>query len=119
MAFEDRATWEVHVRSLDGGGAIQVTDGGGAAPAWGADSRHLYYSTGQGWAVADLQTAPTLAIAGRRSLGEFAFLTEDYDLSPDGETFVVVSPADGGADALVAVHWADELRRSMAAGGNR
>ncbi len=114
VAFQDNATWEVHVRSLDGASAaIQVTDGGGSAPTWGADSRRLYYSTGQGWAVADLQTAPTLAVAGRRSLGEFAFLTEDYDLSPDGETFVVVSPADGGADALAAVHWADELRRSL------
>jgi Tol biopolymer transport system component len=113
VAFEDRATWEVHVRSLDGAGAIQVTDGGGTAPAWGADSRRLYYSTGQGWAVAELETAPSLAVSGRRSLGEFAFLTEDYDLSPDGETLVVVSPADGAADALVAVHWADELRRSL------
>jgi hypothetical protein len=46
-------------------------------------------------------------------VGEFAFLTEDYDLSPDGQTFVVVVPADGEADALAAVHWADELRRSL------
>ncbi|MFI5026380.1 MAG: TolB family protein, partial [Solirubrobacterales bacterium] len=113
LAFQDAATWEVHVRSLDGAGTVQVTDGGGSAPAWGADSRRLYYSTGQGWAVAELQATPTLAVTGRRSLGEFAFLTEEYDLSPDGQTFVVVSPTDGGADALVAVHWADELRRSL------
>jgi dipeptidyl aminopeptidase/acylaminoacyl peptidase len=112
VAFEDAATWEVHVRSLDGAGAIQVTDREGSTPTWGADSRRLYYSTGQGWAVAELETAPTLAVAARRSLGEFTFLTEDYDLAPDGQTFVVVSPADGGADALVAVHWADALRQS-------
>jgi hypothetical protein len=112
VAFQDNATWEVHVRSLDGASAIQVTDGGGSAPTWGSDSHRLYYSTGQGWAVAELQTAPTLAVSGRHSVGEFAFLTEEYDLSPDGLTFVVVSPADGEADALVAVHWADALRQS-------
>ena len=114
VAFVDMAAQELYVRALDGAGALQVTDGGGfAMPAWAPDSRHLYYCTGHGWAVAELQTAPSLAVVGRRSVGEFGFLTDDYDLSPDGKTFVVVAPAGDGADVLVAVHWDDEVRRSF------
>ena len=117
VAFMDGATQELYVRSLGGAGALQVTDGSGfAAPTWGPDSRHLYYCTGHGWAVAELQTTPSLAVVGRRSVGEFGFLTEDYDLSPDGQTFVVVAPAGDGADVLVAVHWDDEVRRSLRVG---
>ena len=108
VAFLDLATQELFVRALEGTGALQVTDGGGSAvPAWAPDSRHLYYTTGHGWAVAELQTAPSLAVVGRRSVGEFGFLTDDYDLSPDGQTFVVVAPTGDGTDVLVAVHWDD------------
>jgi Tol biopolymer transport system component len=114
VAFLDVVNQELYVRALDGAGVLQVTDGGGSAmPAWAPDSRHLYYSTGHGWAVAEIQTAPALAVVGRRSVGEFGFLTDDYDLSPDGQTFVVVAAVGDGADVLVAVHWDDEVRRSL------
>jgi hypothetical protein len=43
------------------------------------------------------------------------FRPEDYDLSADGETFVVVASAAGKAEVLVAVNWGDELRRSLRA----
>ncbi|MGH9317505.1 MAG: hypothetical protein ACRD1P_10405, partial [Thermoanaerobaculia bacterium] len=109
---------EVYVRALDtqrGAGILQVTDRGGYAPVWGVDSRSLYYSYDDAWAVAELQTEPSLAVARRRSAGQLGFGPEDYDLSPDGQTFVVVAPAAGEAEVLVAVNWGDELRRSLRA----
>jgi Tol biopolymer transport system component len=112
-AFGDWSTEEVHVRSLDGAGALQVTDRGGLAPVWGVDSRSLYYGTDNGWAVAELHTEPALAVAGRRSAGALGFNPQDYDLSADGQTFVVVAPAGGEAEVLVAVNWGDELGRSL------
>jgi serine/threonine-protein kinase len=113
VAFGDWASSEVYVRALDGAGALQVTDRGGLAPVWGTDSHSLYYSWDDGWAVAELQTEPTLAVAGRRSAGELGFNPEDYDLSADGQTFVVVALAAGEAEVLVAVNWSDELSRSL------
>jgi len=106
------------VRALDsqgGAGILQVTDAGGIAPVWGADSRSLYYTYDDAWAVAELQTKATLTVAGRRRAGQLGFGPEDYDLSPDGQTFVVVAPAAGEAEVLVAVNWGDELRRSLRA----
>lgn len=64
-----------------------------------------------GWAVAELQTEPSLAVARRRR-AELGFNPEDYDLSADGRTFVV-APAAGEAEVLVAVHWGDEVSRSV------
>jgi hypothetical protein len=37
--------------------------------------------------------------------------SDNYDLHPDGRTFVLVSPVRASADILVAVNWADEARR--------
>jgi hypothetical protein len=113
VAFLDVPSLEVHLRALDGAGALQVTDGVADTAVWGPDSRHLYYSKGHGWVVAEFQTAPSLAVIGRRSVGEFGFLTSDYDLSRDGTTFVVVAPAGDESDVLVAVNWDDEVRRSL------
>jgi serine/threonine-protein kinase len=116
VAFGDWASTEVYVRALDiqgGASMLQVTDAGGIAPVWGADSRSLYYSYDDAWMVAELQTEPTLTVAGRRSAARLGFNPDDYDLSPDGQTFVVVAPAAGEAEVLVAVNWGDELRRSL------
>jgi hypothetical protein len=111
LAFVDSATWEVYVRPLDGAGTLQVTDDGGWCPTWGSDSRHLFYGMGNVLGVAELRTAPSLAVAERRVVTQLGYLAEDFDLSPDGQTFVVAAPASGGSDVLVAVHWSDELRR--------
>jgi hypothetical protein len=36
---------------------------------------------------------------------------EEFDVSPDGETFVFVAPASPASDVLVAVNWSEALRR--------
>ena len=109
VAFTD--TWEVYVRPLDGAGTLQVTDSGGSSPAWGPDSRHLYFGSGNVLGVAELRTTPTLAVVGRRIVARLAYSCEDFDIAPDGKSFVVVVPASGRSDVLVAAHWTDELRR--------
>jgi len=89
-----------------------VTDSGGWSPAWGPDSRHLYFCSGNVLAVAELRTTPTLAVVGRRIVARLPHSCEDFDIAPDGKSFVVVVPASGRSDVLVAAHWTDELRRS-------
>lgn len=83
--------------------------------AWGPDSRRLYYASADGLTVIELQTSPTLAVVRRRTIRRF-LPNADYDLSPDGKTFVVVTPVRASADVFVAVNWADEARREWRAG---
>ena len=114
VAFMDGASQELYVRALEGAGALQVTDGAGfATPAWGPDSRHLYYCTGHGWAVVELQTAPTWRWWGVAAWASSAFSRMITTCRRTDKTFVVVAPAGDGADVLVAVHWDDEVRRSL------
>ncbi len=103
LAFSDN--WEVYVRPLDGAGRLQVTDSGGSSPAWAPDSRHLCFGNGNVLVVAELRTTPTLAVVGRRIVTQLPYSCEDFDLAPDGKSFVVVVPASGRSDVLVAAHW--------------
>ena len=114
VAFTDG--WEVYVRPLDGAGTLQVTDSGGWSTAWGPDGRHLYFCSGNVLGVAELRTTPTLAVVGRRSVTQLPYSCQDFDLAPDGKSFVVVVPASGRSDVLVAAHWTDELRRLWSQG---
>ena len=112
VAYADRTTSEIWVRSLEGTTVLQVSLAATADEevVWAPDSHHVYYKGAGGLNVVELQTTPTLGVVGRRVIGKFPRLG-DYDIAPDGKTFVVVSPVRGAADILVAVDWATEARR--------
>jgi serine/threonine-protein kinase len=96
---------EVYVRDLAGEhDQVLVSLEGGTEPVWSHDGRELFYrETGPGdpyLVAASIRTSPTLAVTGRRRLfpvGDVVATNPhaNYDLSPDGKTFVMVrrSPA--------------------------
>jgi Tol biopolymer transport system component len=112
VAYVDYSSSAVYVRSLTGPSVMQVS----TLPTnrnpvvWGRDSRSLYYVTPGGLTVIELQTSPSLGVTARPMIRGFPF-SDNYDLHPDGRTFVLVSPVRASADILVAVNWADEARR--------
>ena len=95
---------EVYVRTFPKGeGKWQVSDGGGAQPRWSADGRHLFYRTGEGIDVVDVESAGDSFRAGRiRNLfkGNFhggiqgitaaGFVFPDYEPARDGSRFVMM-----------------------------
>jgi len=91
---------EVYVRRLDGTGEqVQISLSGGAEPVWGPNGRELFYRASNGSGVdlvmATLQTSPTLQVISRRPLftvSDMGTATPhaNYDISPDGKTFVMV-----------------------------
>jgi Tol biopolymer transport system component len=113
VAFIDRSPSDVWIRSLSGTTLLQVstrsTDGNPVA--WSPDSRRLYYATTDGLHVIELETTPSLRVTKRRIVGRFPAVT-DYDLAPDGRTFVVVNPIRSSSDVVVVVNWAAEARRA-------
>ncbi len=96
---------EVYVRDLKGeGDQVLVSLDGGNEPIWSPDGRELFYrETRQGdpyLVAAGIATTPTLAVTSRKSLFPISDIVgtsphANYDISPDGKTFVMVrsSPA--------------------------
>ncbi len=107
-----QARWSgVHVRSVDGANTIEYT-GEGWGPAWSGDAHRIYFSTSNGWTTGELRTTPALSLTGRRQIGPSPFLTDDFDVSPDGSAFVV-APEGESNEILVTLGWTDELRRTL------
>lgn len=96
---------EVYVRALTGAtDHAQVSANGGTEPVWSRDGRELFYrgntrATPE-LTVARVQTEPRFAVQSRRPLFPLADILgatphANYDVSPDGASFVMVrrSPA--------------------------
>jgi serine/threonine-protein kinase len=91
---------EVYVRPTGPGDQVQVSVSGGIEPVWGRDSTELFYRSTEkaGSPVlmrAAVTTTPKFAVLSQErkfSMAEMATATphRNYDLSPDGQTFVMV-----------------------------
>jgi len=102
---------------------VQVSLAGGEQPVWSPDGRRLYYLTAGGSLVAaTLGFSPTMTVLARDTVLDGPNTNPipptsrnhaNYDVAPDGRTFVFVS--GGGSDAtVVVVHdWITELQRRM------
>ncbi|MBK5299366.1 MAG: serine/threonine-protein kinase [Vicinamibacteria bacterium] len=113
VAVQDRNERQIHIRALDGGAGVQVSDAGGELPVWGHDSRRLFYHTSAGLMVADLQTQPVLAVVRRQRAPSFPAASTVHDLSADGRTFLLTAPVDPAPKVLVTVNWATAVRRQL------
>jgi eukaryotic-like serine/threonine-protein kinase len=96
---------EVYMRDLAGkGDQVLVSLGGGNEPVWSPDGRELFYretkQTDPYLVAAAIATTPSLGVTGRKRLFPVVDIVgtaphANYDVSPDGKTFVMVrrSPA--------------------------
>jgi Tol biopolymer transport system component len=115
---------EVYVQPLPGGPKRQVSIGGGQMPVWNRSGRELFYAARDGMlmSVAIRLAAGRLEIAEPQPLfllrlgvgGELQFHRHPYDVSPDGQRFLVIRRApDTEADsAVVVTNWTAVLRRA-------
>lgn len=80
---------------------------------WSHDSRRLFYQTTTGVVTATLDMGAEVKVSARTAVR--AISTEDtlVDASPDGKTFLLQSPVGQGPRVLVAVNWADAVRREL------
>jgi serine/threonine-protein kinase len=118
--------FEVFVRPFPnvGAGLWQISTGGGQQPVWAANGRELFYLslTGAMMSVAvDPQSAsfrsPTAKqlFTGDYVMGGVGNVTRHYDLSPDGQRFLMLKEAGGAPNAanqiVVVQNWGEQLRR--------
>jgi len=83
---------EVYLRLLDGDGtrSWKISTTGGSLPRWGRNMNELFFIDANNMmTIASLQFRNNeVEVAGYRSLFTVPTFHENYDVSPDGETFV-------------------------------
>jgi Tol biopolymer transport system component len=113
VAFQERRNGDVYVKSIEAGGALQVSEvpAGFQRPVvWGPDSRRLYYGNANGLNTVVIETSPSLRVV-RQALKVGLALGQNYDLHPDGKTFLVANPFSRDGDVQVTVNWLQGARR--------
>ena len=109
---------EVYVRLLSGaGGRVAVSTGGGREPVWSRDGKRLLYRSGSRMMSADVTATPELRITTRQILFDAPFTSDPYhpnfDIAPDGKSFVMIRPMYEDRQMVMIVNWAEELKQRV------
>ena len=112
---------EVYVQSFPGpGGKYSISINGGSEPVWAKSGRELFFRDGDRMMVTEISTEPSFTASKPRILFVGAFFRSNsrinYDVSPDGNRFVMTKDGDQAAEGQinVIVNWFDELKRLTA-----
>lgn len=118
-ASNESGRWEIEVASFPGpGGAWKVSSGGGSEPRWRRDGKELFYLAPDGKLMAvAVKSDPTFEadvakplFQIRRRQQTYAADLFSYDVSPDGERFLVnTDVAEATSTTLnVVLNWGAE-----------
>jgi serine/threonine-protein kinase len=118
--------WEVYVQPYPGsGGKWQISTEGGTEPVWNRNGRELFYRNGDKMMAVDIAAQPSFTAGKPRVLFAGHYVpppgtTPNYDVSPDGQRFLMVKPNETGdaspAQINVVLNWFEELKRLVPAG---
>ncbi len=120
LAYESNESgrYEVYVQPFPQGGAKwQVSASGGRQPRWRGDGKEIFYVEGDTLIAVSVTTSPVFSPGAAQPLFEdetaFASRGQRYDVTPDGQRFVVVETlGDAGAGQAIHVvqNWYEEFR---------
>jgi serine/threonine-protein kinase len=123
LAFQSNTsgTYEVYVQRYPGpeGRQIQVSVDGGREPHWTRGGRELVYRRGTAVMAVSFDPAsgepgtPEVLIDGPYQVSKADF--SSYDVTPDGERFVMVRvpPESAPREITVVVNWFEELKATV------
>jgi dipeptidyl aminopeptidase/acylaminoacyl peptidase len=115
---------EIYVQPYPGpGGKKQISAEGGVEPVWNPTGRELFYRSGNKMMAVDTGSGTSLGFTpGKpRLLFELPYLpTANYDVSPDGQRFLMLKPTEQAQAAPtqinVVLNWFEELKQNVPAG---
>ena len=115
---------EVYVRPYPGpGGKYQISTEGGAEPMWNPKGRELFYRDRQRMmAVEYTATQAAFTASKPKVLFEGPYTpsprsSPDYDVSPDGQRFLMVKAAEQSPGQInVVLNWTADLKQKAPAG---
>ena len=109
---------EVYVRpypALDR--RIPVSTQGGTQPVWNPNGKEIFYRNGDKMMVVELTTTPDVKLSTPRLLFEQRYAygvgitMANYDVTRDGQHFIMVKDEAGGGRLNVILNWFTELNR--------
>jgi Tol biopolymer transport system component len=108
---------EVYVRPMAGSGQWQVSVDGGTAPVWSRDGREIFFGKGDTLFAVSVTPGDSFGSGAVRRLfsGPYTFdeATVNYDVSPDGQHFIVPRSRVVSAPRQleVVLDWVEEVDR--------
>jgi serine/threonine-protein kinase len=123
----ESGTWEVYVRAYPGADQrTQISIGGGHDAVWSADGRELFYRNGDQFHAVPIATTPRFSAGSPRLLFTGPYLdsgplnSSNYDVSPDGQRFLVVRVGDEERAPRrfhLVQNWFEELKAKVPVNG--
>jgi len=120
VARESNRT-QVYVRPYPGPDItflVSEEGGGGGEPVWSPDGRELFYRTGDKMMVVSIETELTFRAGRPEVLFEGPYRATQrpagmqyYDISPDGERFLMIRSDQVPGQINVVLNWFEELKR--------
>ena len=118
---------EVYVQPYPGpGGKWQISTEGGTEPTWNHNGKELFYRSGNKMMALDVATQPGLIAGKPRMLFEGQYFANEwpqvstvYDVSTDGQRFLMVKAAEQASSARqinVVLNWFEELKQKVPTG---
>jgi hypothetical protein len=114
---------EVYVQPFPGpGGKSQVSTEGGRQPVWARGGKEIFLRNGDKMMAVQVETKPSLKLSkpeilfeGRyeRNAGWYGYA--NYDVTPDGQRFLMIESEDEPAPTRIHVvlDWAEELKKKV------
>jgi Tol biopolymer transport system component len=119
MAFtsDESGRTEVYVRPYSGPDRRWlVSTQGGSHPLWNRNGRELFYRSANKMMGVSVTTGPEIVLSAPRLLFEqrYSFTNQSiasYDVSPDGQRFVMVKNESDSGRLNLVLNWFEDLRR--------
>jgi Tol biopolymer transport system component len=112
---------EVYLTPFPGPGArVQVSTDGGTQAVWNPSGNEIFYRIDEKMMSVQVMEGPALKLTSPKMLFEARYAygagitVPNYDVSPDGQRFIMVKPESGAGRLNVVLNWFAD-RRSAAA----
>ena len=116
-ASDESGQMQVYVRPFPGPDRRwPVSTKGGTQPLWNRNGKEIFYRSGNKMMVVDVSGSGDLTFSQPRQLFDQRYVFQNvslanYDVSPDGQQFVMVKDETGSGRLNVVLNWAEELKR--------
>jgi Tol biopolymer transport system component len=116
-ASDESGQMQVYVRPFPGPDRRwPVSTQGGTQPVWNRNGKEIFYRIGNKMMVVDVSGRVDLTLSQPRQLFDQRYVFQNislanYDVSPDGQRFVMVKDETGSGRLNVVLNWTEELKR--------
>jgi serine/threonine-protein kinase len=125
---DESGRFETYVQPYPGpGGKWQISTEGGTEPLWNPNGRELFYRSGNRMLAVEIKTQPSftagkpkMLFAGQYQPSPNPLPSANYDVSPDGQRFLMLEPTQQAQAAPtqinVVLNWFEELKQKVPTG---